>query len=170
MAGQVLDRSTQSPHQTVISQIPTLKTHIWKVRSWTYLPQSPTECSFHRFLLWELIFGQTMVLGIFSIPPPNGNFTDSYSESSSFGRPGLGRSYHPPLEYSHFTDSYSESSYFNRPQVLLAPTLLSLSQLTISQISYSEKHIFWQTRYWTDLPQLLTVAISQIPTLRIHIW
>ena len=67
-----------SANQTVISQIPTLRTHIWQVRSGHIYPNPPQW--FHRFLLWELIFGRPG-LGRRSILS-NGNFTDSYSEGS----------------------------------------------------------------------------------------
>ena len=70
------------PHQTSISQIPALTTHI-------------------SLLLWELIFGRPNVGR--SNPPLNRNFTDSYSDSSYFiptlrthiCRPGVGRSTQP---------------------------------------------------------------------------
>ena len=50
---------------------------------------SPIKWQFHWFLLWQLLF-------------------DSYSESLSFGRPGLGIS--TPPSNGDFTDSCSDSS------------------------------------------------------------
>ena len=70
LAGQVWTYLPQSP--TVISQIPTLIAHICQTRSW-HIFHPPTKQWFHRFLLWEFIFG----------------------------RPGLGRSI-SPLEYSFY--------------------------------------------------------------------
>ena len=61
-----------NPCQMAISQIPTL---LWKlifVRLSVGRSTPPIIWQFHRFLLWQLIF-------------------HSYSESSTFGRPGLGR-------------------------------------------------------------------------------
>ena len=76
----------------------TLKAHIWQTRSWQMYP-----------------------------PTISGNFTDSYSDNSyfhsysesstfgrpglSFGRPGLGIST-PPSNGANFIDSYSDNSYF----------------------------------------------------------
>ena len=101
----------------MISQIPTLRTHIWQVRSGHIYPNPPWW--FHRFLLWEFIFG----------------------------RPGLGRST-PSLSVSNdnFTDSYSESSSL-AGQIFLD---LPLSPTGISQIPTLRAHI-WQTRSWQIL-------------------
>ena len=155
LAGQILTDLPPSP--TGISQIPTLRAHIWQTRSWQiFHPHQTVQC--HRFLLWGLIFGRPGL----GRSTSKWQFTDSYSEVSYlatrsladlppqmailqiptlliFGRPGLGRST-PSLTVSNdnFTDSYSESS-------CLASEIL------------------------TDLPPSCT-GISQIPTLRAHIW
>ena len=104
----------------------TLRVHIQlnSVCRWTH----SFKWQFHRFLLWLLIFlsysesstfGRPIVLADIS-PLSNGNFTDSCSDcsyffptlmSSTFGRPGLGRST-PPLKWQfHRFLLYSESSY-----------------------------------------------------------
>ena len=143
-----------------MSQIPTLRTHIWQVRSWTYLP-NPPQWQFHRFLLWELIFGRPGLRQIFhtptkwqwfhrfliwglifgrpglgrsSITPPNSAFTDSYSESSYLAGQVLADL--PPIPHRDFTDSYSKSSYL-RDQVLGD----LLSQMAMSQIHNLRAHI-----------------------------
>ena len=96
------------PHlKCAISQIPTLRTHIWQVRSGHIYPSPPQW--YHRFLLWELIFGRP---GRRRSTLSNGNVTDSYSEGSYLADQVL---VDPPLSLSvsndNFTDSYSESSY-----------------------------------------------------------
>ena len=133
LADQVL-ADLPSPTLRVISQIPYLRTHIWQVRSGHIYPNPPQW--FHRFLLWELIFGRPG-LCISSIPQPNSDFTDSYSESS-----------------------YLADQVF---AYLPSPT-----QTVISQIPTLRAHI-WQARSWKIYlsPWML---ILQIPTLRVHIW
>ena len=54
MADQVLG---DLPSQMKISQIPTLRAHIWQTRSWQIFHRPPKQW-FHRFLLWEFIFGR----------------------------------------------------------------------------------------------------------------
>ena len=74
------------PHQMANSQIPAL---LWKLiygRLSVGRSTPPIIWQFHRFLLWQLIF-------------------HSYSDSSTFGRPGLRRS--TPLIKGNFTDSSS---------------------------------------------------------------
>ena len=87
-----------SPLQMAISQIPPLTAHIlfflwelniWQALAWHIYPSFKWQ--FHRFLLWLLIFL-------------------SYSESSTFGRPNLGRS--NTLSNGNFTDSCSDCSSF----------------------------------------------------------
>ena len=96
LTDQVL--AQQPPSSKAISQIPAL---IWELifgrpsvgRS------TPVKWQFHRFLLWQLIF-------------------HSYSESSSFGRPGPDRSTSHPmviLQILALTAHYSENLSFGRP-------------------------------------------------------
>ena len=119
---------------------------------------------FHRFLLWDCSYLADQVLA--DLPLSNGNFTDSSSENSYladqvlaylpsphqwfhrfllwefiFGRPGLGRS--TPLECSFYRFLLWEF-IFGQPG-LGRSTLLSLSQMTISQIPTLRAHI-WHTR------------------------
>ena len=77
----------------------------------------PFEWQFHWFLLWQLLF-------------------HSYSESLSFGRPGLGIS--TPPSNGNFTDSCSDSSHF-----MTAHISFLLWELNI-----------WQTRSWQMYPHL----------------
>ena len=110
-----LDISTPIP-QMAISQIPTnFIAHIWQVKSGHIYPNPPQW--YHRFLLWELIFG----------------------------RPDLVRSM-PSLSLcvsnDNFRDSYSEGSYL-ADQVLA--DLPSSHQTVFSQIPTRRAHI-WQTR------------------------
>ena len=129
-----LGRSTPSlsRSQMTISQIPNLSPHIWQTRSWKF--HLPIKQWFHRFLLWELIFGRSgldistpiphrwlhrfLLWGLIfgrpghgrsSIPPPNSDFTDSNSEGPYLVGQVLA-DLPPPLN-APFTDSYSESSY-----------------------------------------------------------
>ena len=146
-----------------ISRIPTLRVHIWQARSWQiYLP---LECSFYRFLLWELIFGQPglgrSILSlclkwqfhrfllwelIFGRPGlrrstlSNGNFTDSYSGDSYFTGQVLDRSI--PIPHSDFTDSYSERSYL-AGQVLadLPPPMSAHFTDSYSESSYLDNQV-----------------------------
>ena len=119
----------QSP--TVISQIPTLITQICQTRSW-HIFHPATKQWFHRFLLWELIFGQ----------------------------PGLRRSI---LSNGNVIDSYSEGSY------LVDQVLADLPpQVAISLIPTLRIHIC-QERSW-QIYLTPWVLILQIPNLRVHIW
>ena len=95
------------PPQMAISQIPNLKTHISQVRTGHIYPYPPQW--FHRFLLWELIFGRPGLE--ISTPIPHSDFTDSYSESSYLGDQVLADL---PLSSCNFTDSYSDNSYLSR--------------------------------------------------------
>ena len=68
------------PSSKAISQIPTL---VWELifgRPSVDRITPLIKLQFHRFLLWQLLF-------------------HSYSESSSFGRPSVGRSTHPSFEW-----------------------------------------------------------------------
>ena len=170
--------------QMAISQIPTLRTHISQVRTGHIYPYPPQW--FHRFLLWGLIFGRQGLE--ISTPIPHSDFTDSYSENSYLGDQVLADL---PLSSCNFTDSYSESSYLAN-QVLGISTPLKWQ---CHRFLTMRTHI-WETRSWTYLPQSPTViltdsytdnsdlpdqvlaylpsrhqtVISQISTLRAHIW
>ena len=119
-----------------ISQIPTLRIHIWHVRSGHIYPNLPEW--FHRFLLWEFIFG----------------------------RPDLGRSIPTPcVSIDSFTDSYTERSYLAHQVLGDLPSQMAMSQIptlwahiwqtrswqiypsqvAISQIPTLRTHI-WQVR------------------------
>ena len=158
-----------------ISQIPALTAHIsWQLiyhcysesstfgrpglgrctPIWVAISLIPTLTTLISFLLWELIIWQTRSWQIY--PPSNGNFTDSllwqlifhsYSESSSFGRPGPGRSI--PHSNGNFTDCCSDSSHF-----MTAHISFLLWEL-----------IIWQTRSWQMYPPIQWVAISEIAAL-----
>ena len=130
LADQVLvDLSSQM----AMSQIPKLRAHIWQTRSWQIFHPPPKEW-FHRFLLWELIFGRS---GLdISTPIPPSDFTNSYPEGSYLG--GQVFAYLPsPHPNSDFTDSYSESSY-------LADQVLGdlFSQMAMSEIPPLRAHIW----------------------------
>ena len=116
-----------------MSQIPTLRTHIWQTKYWQIYP--PIKWQFHRFLLWEFIFG----------------------------RSGLDIS--TPIPHSVFMDSYSENSYL-ADQILVDPSPLPVSQMTISQIP-TLRGSYLADQVLGDLPSQM--AISQIPTLGTHI-
>ena len=144
-----LGRST--PNQEAISQIPALLWELIFGRSSVGKSTLPLKCHFHRFLLWLLIFL-------------------SYSESSTFGRPGLGTSI--PLSNGNFIDSCCDCSYF-------FPTLRThIWQTKWWQIDPPSNGYFtdslstlraliWQTMLWQILP--LEMAISHIPALTAHI-
>ena len=105
----------------------TLRGYHWQTRSWhIYLP---IKWQFHRFLLWQLTFHDSSYFiptlraqhladqVLADVPPFEWQFHrlllwqllfHSYSESLSFGRPGLGIS--TPPSNSDFTDSCSDSS------------------------------------------------------------
>ena len=116
------------------------------------LPPPTIKWQFHRFLLWQLIFL-------------------SFSESSTFGRPSLGRS-NPPSN-GNFTDSYSDSSYFIptlRAQHLADLPPPSNGNFTDS-CSTLRAHI-WQTKCWqiSPNPSLNGDFTDSCSTLRAHIW
>ena len=145
-----LGRTTPISKGNSTDSCSTLRVHIWQKS--VYRSTHPLKWQFHRFLLWMLIFL-------------------SYSKSSSFGRPVLGRSIHPSNGsftdscstlrvhiwqtncweiYSHlngnFTDSTSDCSYFILPlraQHLAGHGLahLPLFQMAISQIPGLTAHI-----------------------------
>ena len=80
----------------------------------------------------------------------------SYCKSSTFGRPGLGRS--PPLSNGNFTDSCSDCSYFFptvRAQHLAGQGLAHLPLFQMSNFTDSwatlGAHI-WQTKCWEIYP------------------
>ena len=79
-------------------------------------PLSPQ--GFHRFLLWEFIFGRPG-LGMIFHPSPNSDFTQIPNSESSYLAGQVLADLPPPLS-AHFTDSYSESSYLDN-QVLVDP-------------------------------------------------
>ena len=98
--------------------IPTLRAHHLADHVLTDLPPSNgdfTDSCSYSSLLWELIIWQTRSKQIY--PPHQMAISQitvkfifhSYSESSTFGWPGLGRSTHP-LSNGNFTDSCSDSS------------------------------------------------------------
>ena len=135
-------RSREIYHtQVAISQIPPLRTHIWQVipgqrekgiypiphsdftdsysdssyladQVLTYLPQSPSNSEFHRFLLLRvhILAGQVMA------------------------------DLSPPLS-TNFTDSYSESSYLDN-QVLISPHQTVISQIPTLRVSYLAGQVF----------------------------
>ena len=147
------------PHQEAISQIPAL--------------------------LWEFIFGRPSV-GKFTLPLSNGNFTDSYlwlliflsySMSSTFGRPGLGRSTPIQMAISQIPALtahifiLSQSSTFGRLVLGTSPL-----QMAISQIPPLTAHIFILPLRAPHLAglglahlSLFQMAISQIPALTAHL-
>ena len=126
LAGLVL--SDLPPTPTGISQIPTLRAHIWTDQVLVDPPFSLClKWQFHRFLLWELIFGRP---GLRRSTLSNGNFTDSYSESSYLAGQVLADL--PPLNGSFYRFLLWE--FIFGQWGLGNSTLLSLSQMTISQI------------------------------------
>ena len=104
----------------------------------------PTEWQFHRFLLWQLIF-------------------HSYSENLSFGRPDLGRSNLPPIQWwfhrflcNSYFHSYSESSTFGWPGLGRSTP----HQMAISQISALTVHISFPT---LTAPHLADQVLADVP-------
>ena len=115
------------PHQMAISQIPALLSEL-------IFSRPTVKWQFHRFLLWQLTFHDSSYFiptlraqhladqVLADVPPFEWQFHwfllwqllfHSYSESLSFGRPGLGRSTSP--SNGNFTDSlltFHDSSYF----------------------------------------------------------
>ena len=127
-----------SPHWMAISQIPARTAHI-------------------SFLLWELIILQTRSWQIFPHPMVILQIpvlTAHYSESLSFGRPGLGRSTPHQMAISQIPvkfifHSYSDSSTFGRPGLCRSTTLIK-GNFTDS-CSTLRVHI-WQTKCWQIYP------------------
>ena len=168
-----LCRSTPLIKGNFTDSCSTLRVHIWQTKCWQIYPLSNGIC---RFLLWQLIF-------------------HSYSESSTFGRQGLGRItpiwviFHWFLLWQLLFHSYSESLSFGRPglgrstpssmAILQIPALLwelILSrppcQMVILQIPALTAHYSKISTF--DRPGLgritpIWVDISLIPTLTAHI-
>ena len=135
--------------------------NIWQTRSWQNYPH--LSGYFHWFLLWQLLF-------------------HSYSESLSFGRPGLGRSTpssmailqipallwelilsRPPcqmviLQIPALTAHYSKISTFDRPGLgRITPIWVDISLIPTltAHISFLLWELnIWQTRSWQNYPHL----------------
>ena len=140
------------PPQVEISQIPSLRTHIWQIRSGHIYPNPPQW--YHRFLLWELIIGR----------PDLGRSTPSLSLSlcvsqitisqiptlrAHIGQTRSWQIFHLPTK-QWFHRFLLGELIFGRPG-LGRSTLLSLSQMTISQIPTLRAHV-WQARSWQIYP------------------
>ena len=161
LAGQVWTYLPRSP--TVISQILTLRAHIWQTRSWHIFHPLTKQLQFHRFRLRELIFGR-LGLGR-STSPLEYNFTDSYSENSYLEDQVLERSTPLSVSNGNFTDSYSENSYLADQVLADLPSPHSVNSDFTD--SYSESS-YLADQVLGDLSSQM--AMSQIPTLRAHIW
>ena len=166
LAGQVWRYLPQSP--TVISQIPTLRAHIWETRSWQIYPsqvaisQIPTpRTHIWQTRSWQIYPPQVAISQIPNLrthiwkvrsghiyPNPPQWFHRFLLWEFIFGRPGLGRST-SPLECSFYRFLLWEL-IFGQP-FLGRSTLLSLSQKTISQIPTLRAHV-WQARSWQIYP------------------
>ena len=106
----------------------------------------PTEWQFHRFLLWQLIF-------------------HSYSENLSFGRPDLGRSNLPPIQWwfhrflcnSYFIPTLRAQHLADQVLADLPPIKWQFHKFLLWQFHISfllwQLHI-WQTRSWQMYPHL----------------
>ena len=162
------------PHQTAISQISAL---LWEL----IFGRPPCQMVISQILLWQLtsLRAQHLADQVLAdlTPPSNGNFSDScefifhsYSESSTFGRPGHGRSIPNQMAISRIPaltahiswqlifHSYSESSTFGRPGlgrstpiwvvISLIPTLTTLIWFLLWEL------IIWQTRSWHIYPPI----------------
>ena len=150
LADQVLvDPPPPYLSQMKISQIPTLRTHIWETRSW-HIFHSPTKQWFNRFLLWEFIFGRPG-LGR-SISQLSAHFTDSYSESSYLDNQVLVDPPFSPYLKWQFHRFLLWELIFVRPGLGRSPPL-SVSQMTISQIATLRAYV-WQARSWWIYPRL----------------
>ena len=150
LADQVLvDPPPPYLSQMKISQIPTLRTHIWETRSW-HIFHSPTKQWFNRFLLWEFIFGRPG-LGR-SISQLSAHFTDSYSESSYLDNQVLVDPPFSPYLKWQFHRFLLWELIFVRPGLGRSPPL-SVSQMTISQIPTLRAYV-WQARSWWIYPRL----------------
>ena len=119
----------------------------------------PTEWQFHRFLLWQFIF-------------------HSYSESSSFGRPGPDRSAPHPmviLQIPVLTAHYSEIVSFGRP---------GLGRCNLPPIKWQIHRLLWNSYFIPTLraQHLADQVLVDLPpssngnftdscsTLKGHIW
>ena len=129
-----------SPHWMAISQIPARTAHI-------------------SFLLWELIILQTRSWQIFPHPMVILQIpvlTAHYSESLSFGRPGLGRSTPHQMAISQIPVKFIFHSYSDSSTTPLADQVfvdLPPSSKAISQIpALLWEFIFWQTKCWQIYP------------------
>ena len=190
-----LCRSTTLIKGNFTDSCSTLRVHIWQTKCWQIYPLSngnfadfcsdssyfiptlraqhladkvlaelpPFEWIFHWFLLWQLLF-------------------HSYSESLSFGRPGLGRSTpssmailqipallwelilsRPPcqmviLQIPALTAHYSKISTFDRPGLgRITPIWVDISLIPTltAHISFLLWELnIWQTRSWQNYPHL----------------
>ena len=92
-----------SVSQMTISQIATLRAYVWQARSWWIYPRLTQ--GFHRFPTLRAHIWQTSVLQIY---PLKWQFLRSLIWELIFSRVGLGRS---TLSNGNFKDSYSDSSY-----------------------------------------------------------
>ena len=134
-----------TPLQMAILQIPALTAHIsfllwelniWQTRSGHIYPSF--KWHFHRFLLWLLIFL-------------------SYTQSLTFGRPGLDRSTPLQMAFSQIPVLLWELNIWQA----MVLSDLPLFQMAISQIPALTAHIsfllwefnIWQTRVLGNLPQ-----------------
>ena len=193
LADQVL---ADLPPQVAISQIPTLRAHIWQTRSWkifhpatsnsdftdsysensyldrsglrTYLPRSPTV-AISQILTLIAHICQTRSWHIFHPPTKQWQFHRFRLWEFIFARLGLGRST-SPLEYSFYRFLLWEF-IFGWPG-LERSTLLSLSQLTISQIPSSE-NLYLADQVLVDPPPLSLCIKGQFHRILLwepHIW
>ena len=171
-----------------MSQIPTLTANIWQTSSWQIYPpplsahftDSYSKSSyldnevlvdppsslylkwqFHRFLLWELIFGRQ---GLRRSSLSNGNVTDSYCEGSYLAHHVFrSRQTYPWMVISQIPTPRAHN-WQSRSWQIFHP-----HQTVISQIPSLRAHI-WQTRSWQIFQPQSPTVILQIPTLRVHIW
>ena len=181
-------RST--PCQMAILQIAALTAHIsfllweliiWQTRSWQIYP--PIKWQFHRFLLWQLTTLRAQHLTdqvLADLPPhqmaisqiPLKFIFHSYSESSTFGWPGLGRSTYPYQMAISQIPALLWKLIFVRPSVgrstphppmVISQMLADLPphQTAISQISA----LLWELILSRPPCQMV---ISQIPALTAH--
>ena len=150
----------------MISQIPTLRAHIWETRSWQIF-HPPHQTVISQFLLWEHIIGRPgLGRSTPSLSVSNDNFPDSYSESSYLADQVLGdlsskmAMSQVPLLRTHIWQVRSGHNYPNCPQwfhrFLLWDLIFGRPGLGRSTPSLS--------------PSLSQMTISQIPTIRAHIW
>ena len=141
------------------------------------------KCWFYRLLLWQLIlhsYSENSYLAdqvLADLPPSNGNFTDSCSDSSYFiptqrthiGRPGVGRSTPHQMEISQIPALPACISFllweliFGRPAVgrSTPPHQTAITDF-YSESSYLADQVL------VDLPP--SDSSYFIPTLTTHIW